>query len=245
MKKTDNNIYILLAYVIIQIVAIIAMAIVALFNPEIIDNMTVFIEYSAYVNLFVMLGAFLFFVIVYRSYFKFQFTEYYRDLLRKILFTGAAFIVLFFASIVSAIIMDLLNVGGTSVNQEALNAVADSTLYAKISLVIFTVILAPVIEEFVFRKAVFGLFWKSKPIVPIILSGVIFGFIHVLADPNLIQVIPYLISGCTLAFMFYVSDKNLLVVIGAHSAYNLLGVIIMLLPEEVLEGATELATLFI
>ena len=60
----------------------------------------------------------------------------------------------------------------------------------KIALIVFSVLLAPVVEELVFRKAIYGLFEKKSIPLAIAISGLTFGYIHVLSG-DYIQIIIY------------------------------------------------------
>ena len=245
MEKPTDNIFILLIFPVMQIIGLVISIAILLLFPNVLENELLLIEVNAYTNLFIMLLAFGYIMYFYFTYFKKQFGLYQSNWKKYSLLSFATVVAIFASNIISAVLMDALGIDGTSVNQEALAQVAQSTIYAKISLVIFTVILAPVIEEFIFRKGVFGLLRKYDAYVSIIVSGILFGLIHVLFDPELLMVVPYLVSGFTIAAMFYIAEENIFVVIIGHSLVNIVGVTAILMPPEVYENIVETILLFI
>ena len=122
--------------------------------------------------------------------------------------------------------MTFLNVTENSQNQEVLNNLVTASLFDRVSLVIFTVIFAPFVEELVFRRAIFGFFEKVNIPLAILISGLSFGFIHVLSG-DYIQLIIYGSLGVALAYTYYRSNKNIMAVIAIHMVYNLVITIIM------------------
>lgn len=101
-------------------------------------------------------------------------------------------------------------------------------------LMIFTaVILAPIIEELVFRKAFFGLI--KNPKIALIASSVCFGLIHVtteLTQGNLLGTfiagLSYIAGGISLGLIYMNNKKNIYIPIIVHSAYNLIGMLMQL-----------------
>lgn len=93
-----------------------------------------------------------------------------------------------------------------------------SPIYIYISAVIF----APILEELVFRQSIRNLFRKKW--LFIIISGLVFGGMHVFADGSVsfgdaLYIIPYSIPGMAFAYMLYKTD-NILVSTGFHTLHN-------------------------
>ena len=84
-------------------------------------------------------------------------------------------------------------------------------------------ILGPIVEEFAFRKTLYDLF-KNKDIF-VITSGVIFGFMHIIASFtsgwDFLFIIPYGALGICLAMM-YKNTKNLLTPMMMHMIHNMI-----------------------
>ena len=82
-------------------------------------------------------------------------------------------------------------------------------------------ILGPIIEEFTFRKAFYDMF-KNKYLF-VLVSGSIFGLMHVIFSINsgwdLFYVIPYAALGFSFAFM-YVKTDNLFTSMIMHIIHN-------------------------
>ena len=127
---------------------------------------------------------------------------------------------LFSVVYVSSIVMSLLGVTEGSENQEILNSLVDAALFDKIALIVFSVFLAPFVEEIVFRRAIYGFLENINIPLAIIVSGLSFGFIHVLSG-DYIQLIIYGSLGLALAYTYYISNKNIITVITIHMIYNL------------------------
>ena len=111
----------------------------------------------------------------------------------------------------------------TSVNQQALESLP--FLYVFLSALFF----APVVEEAVFRLALHKLIKNSK--IFIILSGLIFGFLHAISEPNILSMIitalPYASLGSLLAYL-YDKTGNIGVNIMAHFLINFMGCLVLL-----------------
>lgn len=124
--------------------------------------------------------------------------------------------------VITAVIAITLTNQATSVNQEGLEKMPLLKVF------ILAVFFAPVVEESIFRGTL-RYFVKNK-IAFIIISGIIFGFLHVLSEANLVNAIliasQYVVVGCMLAHL-YVKTNNLAVNMFLHMLINFLGVIMM------------------
>lgn len=103
-----------------------------------------------------------------------------------------------------------------------------------------TVILAPITEELVFRQGIAELLYRifnSFTKVPkkavqdiavvtaILVSGLLFGFIHVMSNGDYIAVIPYVVSGLVYTTVYFWSGRNVTVTICIHMLHNLIATI--------------------
>ena len=94
--------------------------------------------------------------------------------------------------------------------------------------IILAVIISPIIEELVFRKAIKNIF--NNKYLFIIISSLIFGLLHVssIRDINeLLFSIPYIIMGISFAIT-YQKTNNIFTSIILHSSYNLVLILIQL-----------------
>lgn len=120
----------------------------------------------------------------------------------------------------------------SSTNQTVIEEVFNHKSLAFL-MVIETVILAPVVEELVFRKAIFNVL-KNKPSwIPILVSAIAFSIIHMSAtDLNwkwIVLYLPYLACGFMLAGIYKFSGENVYVTIIVHMVNNLIACILILL----------------
>lgn len=124
---------------------------------------------------------------------------------------------------ISNAIINLLG-NGIAGNEEALrDTFKISPFYIYFSSVIF----APIVEELVFRQSIRNII--PNKILFIIVSGVIFGGLHVLTGfsgpMDLLYLIPYCAPGIAFAYILADSD-NILISMGLHFMHN--GVLIAL-----------------
>lgn len=122
--------------------------------------------------------------------------------------------------IASNFIINIINPGSTSANEEAIRNLIDlAPWYMAFELAIY----APLTEELIFRKS-FKDITKHKYRY-ILLSGIIFGGMHVIssisAPFDLLYLIPYSALGIAFAALYYKTD-NIFSTITIHSFHNLL-----------------------
>lgn len=130
------------------------------------------------------------------------------------------------ALIVSGLIINLVNGGEEANNQALLN---EGFVSVPIIMIIFTVFIAPFVEEMVFR---FGLrrMIKNKYIF-IIVSSLVFGLLHTSISTNIKQMI-YLLSYGSMGAVFsicYVKENNIFNSILVHMLNNAISVILIFL----------------
>lgn len=96
--------------------------------------------------------------------------------------TGLGILIMYGGIIIASIIVSILTFwidsGGTSENQEVINTIMKSGGLNLVLISVMTVILAPILEELIFRKALFG-FFKHNTIKAVIITSIIFASIHV------------------------------------------------------------------
>lgn len=99
---------------------------------------------------------------------------------------------------------------------------------APLLMVGYSVLIAPVLEETLFRGLLFGWLRTELPVVPAaVLSGVVFGLFH-LGGTSLPFTFPLMVVGCILALIYHYSGS--LFVSGAtHAVYNIVALIPLLL----------------
>jgi len=91
-------------------------------------------------------------------------------------------------------------------------------------------IYAPLTEELIFRKSIRDVI-KNKWLY-IIISGLIFGGLHVVSSIDSLIDLIYLIPYCSLGFVFaslYIKTNNIYSTIVAHSFHNTLALLLYLM----------------
>lgn len=135
---------------------------------------------------------------------------------------------MFMTSLLAGAFMQAIGIEGVSDNQAAIEAMLGAGWYTVLMVFIFSVFLAPIVEELVFRKAIFGLVTeKTGNLAAIFISAFFFALIHVITDP--IMILSYFPLGLVLGFMYYYSGKVILVPIFMHFGWNLFAITVALL----------------
>lgn len=125
----------------------------------------------------------------------------------------------------------LLGIEGTSDNEDQVRGLLTGS--GGVFMIIGTVILAPFVEEIIFRKLLYGVVENSlnlKPIFAIIISAVIFAAIHDVS----IFFFQYFAMALVICSSYTISKNNIYVPISIHFLNNLLSVILFfLMPEAI------------
>lgn len=188
---------------------------------------------STYADALISVILFLITLFLYYKYFKKDFSKFKLDLNKNIkkcikLF-GIILLVKLGASVITSILAAILNVNFAQSDNQ--NMLENLIKVAPILMLISSVVIAPFIEEGVFRLG----FRKviEKPILYVLISGLVFGLIHVFPTEHsillaLLQSIIYVSLGVALAYI-YLKEENIYFVIIPHALNNLLGIVAALL----------------
>ncbi len=145
-------------------------------------------------------------------------------------------------SIMGSIILTSLGITTDSTNEETINEIIkDTTNIGPLLIICFvTIILAPIVEELVFRKSIFNL-CKNNTRKGLVVSSLCFGAIHVinpiinallLGQPylNIVKELSYIIiyslMGAGLGLTYIKSNRNIITTIVAHMINNLISMIV-------------------
>lgn len=177
-------------------------------------SMTARIAYMVVIDLALMLAMFFLFKDSLKKDFKDMkenHEKYFREYIKYWIY-GIILMML------SNLIIFLLKGDATSQNQEAIN-----TLFEISPFYIFfaCTIEAPFVEELVFRRGIKNLF--PTPILFILVSGLLFGSMHIVGSvanlSDLLYIIPYSALGCAFAYILQKTD-NIFVTMGFHFLHN-------------------------
>lgn len=118
-----------------------------------------------------------------------------------------------------------------STNQATIESILNNG--GLVPMVISTVLLAPVVEELIYRKAIFSLAKGYGTVTCYVLSIVIFTLPHMLTSDMsnigiwLLQCIPYATAGGLLCLVYHKSNYNVYASICAHMLNNLVACILV------------------
>ena len=161
--------------------------------------------------------------------------------------TGIGIGIMYGATIIGNLLVTLFSFGldtGVSENQNVINTILANGGVNTVLVAILTVIFAPILEELIFRKSLFGLF-KKNTIKTVIISAIIFASIHVvpacislfvqaLNDPKLwtdfylefIYIFAYLGQGFAMSYVYYKTNGNIVPSILIHFFNNLIALLV-------------------
>ena len=135
----------------------------------------------------------------------------------------AGFLIVYASLIASNIILTLLGVTDTSENEMTIRMMFNDSPLNLFLLFLTLTILTPIAEELIFRKVIFNFIEpRTNYKVAIVLTGVIFGLMHVINFGDFIQAIPYVLMGISFGYVYWKSNKNIYVVITVHFLNNFL-----------------------
>ncbi|WP_342268970.1 CPBP family intramembrane glutamic endopeptidase [Spiroplasma endosymbiont of Aspidapion aeneum] len=114
-------------------------------------------------------------------------------------------------------------------NQKQLNSVLNSNnqaifIFGYISLILLTVIVAPLCEEICMRYSVFYL--TGNRYVAIFVSGFYFGFVHYGLEGDFQHLLSYTSAGLILAYLFNYTNGNITYNWLTHASYNIISLIV-------------------
>lgn len=140
------------------------------------------------------------------------------------------YLIVYFALIVSQILLSLLGASDTSQNENTIAGMFSADPLALILLFFLLCVLTPITEELVFRKVIYGFFdRKFGVVVAVFVSGAIFGLMHVVSFGDYIQAIPYVFMGGAFGFIYHWANKNIFVTMGVHFINNFISFMIYFL----------------
>jgi len=109
-------------------------------------------------------------------------------------------------------------------NVEALKLIAGNSM---IILLIFSIFVAPILEEILFRGIFMNWFFVNSPLLSVIFSGVIFGYVHApfSATTDWFYSLSKILLGIVLAGVYY-RTKNIKADITVHFLNNFLAILV-------------------
>ncbi|KRK80753.1 hypothetical protein FD03_GL002184 [Companilactobacillus nodensis DSM 19682 = JCM 14932 = NBRC 107160] len=148
---------------------------------------------------------------------------------KSVRFNKSTWIIIIIASIlvfaVNLITVPMMK--STNDNVAALELVAKNNI---VILVFFTIVVAPILEEILFRGIFMNWFFVNNSLISVILSGIVFGYVHAPFSPGTdwIYALSKVLLGIILAAV-YARTKNIKANITVHFLNNFLAILAGLL----------------
>lgn len=151
----------------------------------------------------------------------FQLTLDWRVTARQLgLIIGSAVGLILVLPMIGVVLTMLVGHPTISQNQASINQTLQGGVLTQIAMVFLAVVIAPLIEETMFRGVVMNTWFKNnRYYADVLLSAVLFGVFHTTADLSFVTVTPYVVMGAVFA-LIYRKIGNLAVNIYTHMLYN-------------------------
>lgn len=171
-------------------------------------------------------------ILIFKNSLKVQFKDFYNRFENN--FVYAFFkgpLIVYGCSFVGGIFSYLFKGNITSENQALLEVLISDHF---VLMLVASVVLAPIFEELLFRGTIFAWVYEYHPKVAHILSGFIFGFVHVMNAVlggnigEMTQIFSYLFMGIGLSYL-YEKTNNIYVPMITHALNNLIAVIMVMM----------------
>lgn len=157
-------------------------------------------------------------IFLYRKTFKEDIKDYIKNFKNYIKKYMDYWAIAFALMIASNVVITLLLPSSIATNQELIN---ETFSKVPIYIIVSSVLYAPFIEEVIFRLSLKNVFKSDK--VFIIISGLVFGALHVVGSFEKISDLAYIITYSIPGFVFaytLVKSKNIFVPISLHLFHN-------------------------
>lgn len=210
-------------------------------------------EYTleALVNFLVYLASLAIIIPIVFKTFKNDFADFKKSAGKNFKWYGLGIAILYIGSYLAIIIINLISTifdlnPGESTNQATIESILSSGFLNATLMSIMTIICAPILEEIVFRRCLFGIF-KNNSLKVVVLSTILFAGIHTI--PSCLIMIPSVITKTTslstlileflyilnymgqafaLSYVYYKTDRNIIPCIMIHMTNNLIATISIL-----------------
>ena len=196
-------------------------------DPALFESIKTFycaIQFLSYVPMLVLIIYFL------REEFAEDFINFKKNIKKNLLLVLIGFVAMYVAALLVNYVYEIIGVSGDSANESTINLMLDSK--GVVLMVIAVVLLAPICEEVIFRKLLFGtceVTCKFPPIVAIIVSALVFSFIHVSDLESLKFIFQYLALALPICIIYHKSNNNIYVTIIMHILNNGISVLFTLI----------------
>jgi membrane protease YdiL (CAAX protease family) len=193
------------------------------------NSTTLDVYYNAIFDITLLIFA----AIIFRKELKKQMQDLTKiDVFKIVNYVIISIPVLYLAEFVGSLLtLALTGEASTSENQSSIELLIKQL---PVLMIFIVVVIAPMLEEIIFRLFLFTSVYPKGRILAYLVSGGLFGLLHVLTHilqgnfSELFLVFPYLFMGMGLCFIYEYSD-NIYVAMIAHGIMNLISVLLMIL----------------
>lgn len=192
-------------------------------DPILFDNIRSFycaVQFLTYMPLLVI------FIYFLRHDLVNDFKEFKRNFAQNVAIILGAFAGMYILGVIVLNIYLALGITDDSANENIINLLLASP--GKWLMIVSVVILAPIVEEIIFRKLFIDTCetkLRLKPIYAILISTVLFAFIHVSDLESLKFIFQYMALALPICVAYHYSNNNIYVVTIIHIINNLLSVL--------------------
>lgn len=136
---------------------------------------------------------------------------------------------IYIISLITNLIVQLIDSGSESANQVGIETILEA---CPIPMIIAVVVFAPLLEELIFRGIIYRFVRKINWVLAMVVSGFLFGFIHVSSAvfagdiSQLLQILPYMAMGMVFSY-FYEKSKSIAVPMYLHFLNNFISIIVV------------------
>lgn len=194
---------------------------------------SIVIEITSFSNLLISLLLIGFLVYFMKDIIIKDFKAFIANIKKNLSLIVSLFLIMLMVSLAINFIISILTEGEIAQNQGIIELMFKSNY--KYLILVYVVIFAPFIEELVFRKALYDFVLKKKNYVwAIIISGLVFGLIHMSLDftdfsyITILLAIPYIVLGLFIGYSYHKGKRNIFIPMGVHLLQNLLSAILIL-----------------
>lgn len=225
MNKLEKSIFLTIKFFILLIGLLMFGEIVLQFLPGNIKDYTILQK-----ALVLLIPDIIFLIILITVYFKTlkkDFKSYFKNFLNNFEQSFKYYLIGFVIMVISNLILVVILNNGLATNEENVRKMIGTLpLYMIFSVSIY----APLTEELIFRKSIRDII--NNKYVYILISGLIFGFLHISSSISsiidLLYLIPYSSLGIAFAYTYY-KTNNIFSTIMLHSMHNTIAIILYLL----------------
>ena len=152
--------------------------------------------------------------------------------LKVLIVIVVGFIVLLAANYVMAIIYEALGFGEDDTSQNQQGIIDALSGYTKHYVMFYTIILAPIFEEIIFRKLFYNFLKKTFKLpvwLIVIILSIVFAAIHVTDVESFVYFPQYFVLSLIITLSYAITKENIFASFGLHFLNNLLAMLEILL----------------